>query len=75
MKRTFKFLINLALALVAVAITFVILFFITPKWQKTVLEKTLARDSGRQWRVESVRILPTHLELGFRRRRLREIPV
>ena len=64
MKRLFKFLINLALALIAVAITFVVLFFMTPSWQKAVVKKALDQDPERKWLVESVRIQPGTIEFG-----------
>jgi len=64
MKRLIKFLFNLALALVAVAITFVVLFFMMPSWQKAAMERVFEEDPERKWLVESVRIQPSMIELG-----------
>ncbi len=63
MKRSLKLILNLLLALVAVALTLLILFFITPSWQKSALEGVLARDTARQWQVGSVNLQPGSLEM------------
>lgn len=62
--RLIKFLMKLALAFLAVCLTFLIIFLLLPSWQKAVVEKTLARDEDRRWQVESVRLGPTGLEVG-----------
>ena len=41
MKKLFKFLLNLTMALIAVGLTLVILFFLNPSWQKSAVEKVL----------------------------------
>ena len=64
MKRIIKFLFSLSMALVAVVITFAIIFFITPSWQKGLVDRGLARDTGRQWLVDSVRIRPTNVQVA-----------
>lgn len=51
MKRTFKFLFNFLLALMAVAITFAVLLWLNPAWQKRAIEAALSADSARQWQI------------------------
>ena len=63
MKRLFKFMINLILALVAVGMTLLVIFFITPSWQKTVVEAALARDTVRQWQIGTVDIKPNTIAI------------
>ena len=63
MKRLLKFFLNLALALVAVSLTFLVIFFLTPAWQKRVVQEALARDSARSWQFESVDIKPHRVEV------------
>jgi hypothetical protein len=63
MKRLFKFLINLILALVAVGLTLIVLFFVTPSWQKSVVEEALSRDTARKWQVGKVNIQPAVVEV------------
>lgn len=63
MKRLIKLLINLVLALIAVAMTLLIVFFLTPSWQKRLLEDALAQDTARQWQVGKVRIQPFGAEV------------
>ncbi len=63
MKRLLKFLLNLLLALVAVALTFILIFFLTPAWQKRAVEEALARDTERTWQFDSVDIKPMRLQL------------
>lgn len=63
MKKLFKFLLNLAMALVAVGLTLVILFFINPAWQKSVVDRILEEDTSRQWQVGAVHVRPTEVEL------------
>ncbi|MGA1204247.1 MAG: hypothetical protein ACO3ZW_00330 [Opitutales bacterium] len=63
MKRIIKLILNLVLALIAVGLTLVILFFTTPSWQKSVAEQVLARDFARKWQLESVNLQPLGLEL------------
>ncbi len=58
MKRLFKFLINLILALVAVGLTLIVLFFVTPSWQKSIVEEALSHDTSRKWQVGEVNIQP-----------------
>jgi hypothetical protein len=63
MKRLLKFLLNLIMALMAVGLTLLILFFLNPSWQKSVVENVLAQDSARQWQLGSVRVQPSGLEV------------
>ncbi|MEX0332727.1 MAG: hypothetical protein AB3N64_15030 [Puniceicoccaceae bacterium] len=63
MKKLFKFLLNLAMAIVAVGLTLIILFFVTPSWQKSAVEKVLEEDSTRQWQVGSVHVRPMVVEV------------
>lgn len=56
MKRLFKFVLNLILALVAVVLTLLILFSLNPSWQKAAVEEVMARDTERKWQVETVSI-------------------
>ncbi|HSH09670.1 MAG TPA: hypothetical protein VK995_04745 [Oceanipulchritudo sp.] len=63
MKRLIKLLLNLVLALMAVAVTLLIVFFMTPSWQKRLVEDALAQDRERQWQVGTVRIQPFGLEV------------
>ena len=62
MKRLLKFFLNLFLALIAVALSLVVVFFLTPPWQKSAVEELLARDSARKWQVGKVKILPAMME-------------
>lgn len=62
MTRLFKFFIRLILALLAVGLTFVIIFLMVPSWQKATVEKILARDTARKWQVESIQLGPTGVE-------------
>lgn len=63
MKRLFKFLINLVLALVAVGFTLLVIFFLTPTWQKSVVEGALARDTTRKWQLGTVDIKPSTIQI------------
>ncbi len=63
MKRLIKFIFNLILAAIAVALTLGILFLVNPSWQKAAVEEVLARDTARKWQVEKVDIQPTQVEL------------
>ena len=63
MKRLIKFMINLILALVAVGMTLLVIFFITPSWQKTVVEGALARDTARKWQIGKVDIKPNTIAI------------
>lgn len=63
MKKLFKFLLNLAMALIAVGLTLLILFFINPSWQKSAVEKVLEEDTARQWQVGSVHVRPMQVEV------------
>jgi hypothetical protein len=62
MKRILKLLLNLVMALIAVCFTLVVIFFITPSWQKSALEEVLKRDEARAWKVSEIRIQPNGLE-------------
>lgn len=64
MMKILKFLRNLGLALVAVAITFVVLFLVTPSWQRASLKLALQQDTERRWEVGSVHLQPTRAEIG-----------
>jgi hypothetical protein len=63
MKRVIKLFLNLVLASIAVGLTLLVVFLITPSWQKLFVEETLSRDSARRWQVGSVSIHPTGVEL------------
>ncbi len=63
MKRLLKFLINLILALVAVGLTLIVLFFVTPSWQKSAVEQALTRDTARKWQIGSINIQPAAVEV------------
>lgn len=63
MKKLFKFLLNLVMALIAVGLTLLILFFMNPAWQKSATEKLLEQDTARQWQVGSVHIRPMQVEV------------
>ena len=62
MNRFIKILFNLGLALVAVFLTLVVIFLLTPAWQKAVTEDLLARDSARRWQLDSIHIRPAWVE-------------
>ena len=51
MKRVIKLFLNLVLASIAVGLTLLVVFLITPSWQKLFVEETLSRDSARRWQV------------------------
>jgi hypothetical protein len=59
--RLIKLLLNLLLALLAVGITFGILVYLKPGWQKALLEEALKRDTARQWQVGEVRLGPRNV--------------
>ncbi|MEX0322589.1 MAG: hypothetical protein AB3N63_10550 [Puniceicoccaceae bacterium] len=63
MKRLIKFIFNLILAVVAVALTLGILLFLNPSWQKAAVEEVLARDTERKWQVENVALGLEQVEL------------
>jgi hypothetical protein len=63
MKRVIKLFLNLVLASVAVGLTLLVVFFITPSWQKLFVEEALSQDTARRWQVGSVSISPTGVEL------------
>lgn len=60
--RVIKFLAKLLVALVAVVLTFGILFFLMPRWQKAAVDELLSHDPARQWQVGTVRMSPFKLE-------------
>lgn len=62
MRRLLKFFLNLVLALTAVAVTLLVVFFLNPEWQKAAVERALEEDTARRWQVESVKILPFSFE-------------
>ena len=62
MIKLIKFVFNLVLALVAVALTLVIIFFLTPSWQKGAVERILEGDAARQWQVGALRLQPLGVE-------------
>jgi hypothetical protein len=63
MNRLIKLILNLFLAALAVALTLVVVFLLTPVWQKAVLEETLGKDPARRWQVGEVLIRPAHVEV------------
>lgn len=63
MKRLLKFLLNLILALVAVCLTFLVVFFLTPSWQKRAVEEVFSWDSTRSWQLDAVQIKPHTVEV------------
>jgi len=63
MKRIIKLFLNLVLASIAVGLTLLVIFLITPSWQKLFVEKALSRDTARRWQVGSVSIQPAGVEL------------
>lgn len=64
MTLLFRFLVQLVLALCAVALTFVILFFLMPSWQKAVVERVLPEKAGEQWQVGRIALGPTEISAG-----------
>ncbi len=58
MPRILKFFFNVILALLAVGITFLVIFFLRPGWQQAALERLMEADPQRQWQVESVDLSP-----------------
>lgn len=60
--RLFRFLIKLLPAVVAVGLTFVIIFFLTPSWQQSVITGLLAEDTQRQWQVNGIELSPFGIE-------------
>lgn len=56
-----KFFGKIAVALIAVALTFLVIFLLTPGWQQSVVEEILDRDPARKWQVGSVAIGLTHV--------------
>lgn len=64
MKRFIKYSLNILLAVIAAFLTLVIVFFLTPPWQKWFLESVLEQDPGRQWQVGAVRIQPFSVDLS-----------
>ena len=64
MTRFIKILLNLLLASIVAGLTLIIVFFMAPAWQKHLLEKAMARDTGRQWQVGKVSIQPFSIDLG-----------
>lgn len=60
--RLFKFLARLLLALLAVALTFGIIFFLSPSWQQSVVSEILAKDAERSWQVEAIELSPLGVE-------------
>ena len=59
----FSFLFKLLGALVAVALTFFIIFLMNPSWQKGVVETALKQDTSRQWQVGEVMLNPVHVSM------------
>jgi hypothetical protein len=64
MVRIIKVLATVMLALMAVGITFVVLFFMLPSWQKAVVDNTLAADGERQWQLGSIQLSPSGITAG-----------
>lgn len=62
--RVLKFLAKLFVALLAVLLTFVILFFLFPPWQKAAVDELLSHDPDRRWQVGSVGLGPARIEAG-----------
>lgn len=60
--RIFKFLTRLLLAILAVGLTFGIIFFLTPSWQQSVVSDILQRDTERRWQVETINLSPMGVE-------------
>ena len=60
--RVLKFLAKLIVAFLAVALTFGILFFLMPAWQKAAIEEALSHDQDRRWQISSVEMGPTRIE-------------
>jgi hypothetical protein len=57
--RFIRFILNIGLALAAVAATFAILVYLNPSWQKALLEEAFKRDTQRQWQVGAVELKAT----------------
>ena len=57
-----KFLAKLFIAILAVALTFVILFFLVPSWQKAAVEEALSHDQARRWQIGTVGLGPLRVE-------------
>jgi len=60
--RVIRFSVKFLMAVLAVGLTFAIIFFLTPSWQQSVVEKVLESDTGRQWQVEAVELTPVGIE-------------
>ncbi len=60
----FRFLVRLILALAAVVLTFAILLFLIPSWQRAVVERALPERSGEQWQVGRIGFTPTEINAG-----------
>ena len=60
----FRFLVQLVLALCAVALTFVILLFLIPSWQKAVVDRVLPQEAGEEWQIGRIGLGPTKISAG-----------
>jgi hypothetical protein len=60
--RVLKFLAKLLIALLAVVVTFAILFFLMPGWQKAAVEEVLSHDQARRWQIGTVGLGPVRVE-------------
>jgi hypothetical protein len=59
MKLIIRTLLNLILALLAVGITLLVVFFMMPSWQQAAVERLLEEDRSGAWQVDGVRFSPT----------------
>lgn len=59
-----KFSGKILIALLAVGLTFAILLYLTPSWQKSLAMEFLSRDTERRWQVEDIRLGPNGLQMA-----------
>lgn len=62
MNGILKLILNLVLAVIAVALTLVILFFMNPSWQQSLVERVLEEDTARRWQVGEIEAMPLGIE-------------
>lgn len=63
MKSLIRFVFSLIAALVAVVVTFVVLFFTMPSWQEGILRTVMKEDPEQRWTVERILLRPSAIEL------------
>jgi len=63
MRRVFRLIGLFICALVAVAATVIVIFFLQPGWQEEVVDGVLEKDENRQWDFGSVELRPGGVRL------------